>query len=510
MTETTVSELDYLKMTAWQKFCYKFTGFFKRLPLLFLNFFKLTIPAKAKKLWGGIKGCGITIGRAAKYGDWKTRVSFVLFGFSQLARKQWLRGILFLVFELVFILYMSLFGGQYLGLFGSLGLVEAGEYEDPVTGNWVRVAGDNSLLILLYGILTIVFILCFVYAWYKNIKSAYGTQLLVEAKRKLATAKEDLQSLNDEQYHKTLLAVPLAGLTIFTIIPIIFMVFLAFTNYDQYHMPPTKLFTWIGWENFGKVFGDGLAQAENFGYTFARLLLWTVVWAFFATFSNYILGMIVALIINKKGIRFKKLWRTILVMTIAVPQFVSLLLMSQMLGDNGAINKLLEGWGIIQENNPIPFLTDGTLAKVTVIVVNIWIGIPYSMLICTGILMNIPEDLYESAKIDGAGPVKAFFKITLPYMLHVTAPYLITQFIGNLNNFNVIYLLTGGAPLTSDFAGGAGKTDLLITWLYKLVMQKQLYGMASVISILMFIVTAVVSLIVYNRSSAVKNEEDFM
>ena len=474
-----------------------------------MNFFKITIPAKAKKFWQTVKGCGLTVGRAAKYGDWKTRTSFILFGFSQLARKQWLRGVLLLVFELIFILYMVLFGGQYLGLMGSLGKLERGEHLDEY-GNWVYSEGDNSLLILLYGILTIMFIICFVYAWYKSIKSAYGTQLMVEARRKLATAKEDINALNDEQYHKTLLAVPLAGLTIFTIIPIIFMIFLAFTNYDQYHMPPTKLFTWIGWDNFANVFGSGLSQAENFGYTFARLLLWTVIWALFATFSNYILGMIVAIIINKKGIRFKKLWRTILVMTIAVPQFVSLLLMSQMLGDNGAINKLLEGWGLIQPNNPIPFLTDGTLAKVTIIVVNIWIGIPYTMLISTGILMNIPEDLYESAKIDGAGPVKAFFKITLPYMLHVTAPYLITQFIGNLNNFNVIYLLTGGGPVTSEFTGGAGKTDLLITWLYKLVMQKQLYGMAAVISILMFIVTAVVSLMVYNRSSAVKNEEDFM
>ena len=129
---------------------------------------------------------------------------------------------------------------------------------------------------------------------------------------------------------------------------------------------------------------------------------------------------------------------------------------------------------------------------------------------CTGILMNIPEDLFESARMDGAGPVKAFFKITLPYMLHITAPYLITQFIGNLNNFNVIFLLTGGNPIDPDMATGAGETDLLITWLYKLIMQNQKYGVAAVISIFMFIITAVVSLIVYNRSSAVKNEEDFM
>lgn len=494
-------------MTAWQKFCYKFVAFFKRLPLLFVNFFKVTIPNVAKKLGLKFKDMGLTIGRAAKYGDWKTRTSFVLFGFSQLARKQWLRGILFLVFELVFILYMALFGGQYLGLMGTLGKNESYMAEDEY-GYGGMVMGDNSLLILLYGLLTILFICVFAYAWYKNIKSAYLTQEIVEAKQNLATAKQDVASLLDEQYHKTLLGIPLAGLTIFTIIPIIFMVFLAFTNYDLDHMPPTKLFTWIGWKNFSAVFGGHLAQAENFGYTFAKLLLWTVIWAFFATFSNYILGMIVAIIINKKGIRLKKLWRTVLVMTIAVPQFVSLLLMSQMLSDTGAINNLLISWGWISK--PIKFLSDGNIAKVSIILVNIWIGIPYTMLICTGILMNIPEDLYESARIDGAGPVKAFFKITLPYMLHVTAPYLITQFIGNLNNFNVIYLLTGGNPTTLSYAGNAGKTDLLITWLYKLVMERQLYGLASVISILMFIITAVVSLIVYNKSGSVKNEEEFM
>jgi arabinogalactan oligomer/maltooligosaccharide transport system permease protein len=230
-------------------------------------------------------------------------------------------------------------------------------------------------------------------------------------------------------------------------------------------------------------------------------------WAFFATFSNYFLGMIVAIMINKKGIKFKKLWRTILVITIAVPQVVSLLLMSQMLKDEGIINYLLREWGLIE--GFIPFLTEETWARTMVIVVNIWIGIPYTMLICTGLLMNIPADLYESARIDGAGPVKAYMRITLPYMLHVTTPYLISQFIGNINNFNVIFLLTGGNPGTLDYEF-AGKTDLLITWLYKLTFERQNYKLAAVISILTFIVVAVTSLIVYNRSSSVKNEEEFM
>ena len=151
-----------------------------------------------------------------------------------------------------------------------------------------------------------------------------------------------------------------------------------------------------------------------------------------------------------------------------------------------------------------------------VIIINIWIGIPYLMLIATGILMNIPADLYESAKIDGASGWKQFSKITLPYMLFITGPYLLTSFTGNMNNFNVIYLLTGGGPHVnlSNGAGNPGDTDLLITWLFNIT-QKGFgedgaqYYLASVIGILVFIVVAVISLIVYNLLPSVKNEEDF-
>ena len=289
------------------------------------------------------------------------------------------------------------------------------------------------------------------------------------------------------------------------------MVFIAFTNYDKAHMPPSELFQWVGFENFVNVLGGGIsANSKVFAFTFTEVLLWTVVWAFFATFSNYILGMIVAILINKKGVRCKKLWRTILVMTIAIPQFVSLMFMSQLLADQGLLNNLMLKWGWIDK--PIPFLTDGTLARVMIIIINMWIGIPYTMLICTGILMNIPQDLYESARMDGAGTIRAYMKITIPYMLHVTAPYLITQFIGNLNNFNVIFLLSGGNP-PLDMSGvptGAGKTDLLITWLYKLTVTESQYGVASVIGIFTFVIVAVLSLILYNRSKSVKNEEEFM
>ena len=221
----------------------------------------------------------------------------------------------------------------------------------------------------------------------------------------------------------------------------------------------------------------------------------------------------VAMVINKKGIRGKKFWRTCLVMTIAIPQFISLLYVSKMFAANGIVNGLLMKWGWIE--SVLPFWTDKTWARVSVILINIWIGIPHLMLMATGILMNIPADLYESAKVDGAGVWKQYTKITLPYMLFVTGPYLLTSFIGNMNNFNVIFLLTGGGPTNLDAVGvpgTPGHTDLLIIWLFKMTTQANpaaAYNMASVIGIIVFVVVAGISLIVYNVMPSTKNEEDF-
>ena len=232
-------------------------------------------------------------------------------------------------------------------------------------------------------------------------------------------------------------------------------------------------------------------------------------WSFFATFSNYFLGMIVAMLINKKGIKFKKLWRTILVLTIAIPQFISLLYVSKMFSENGIVNGLLQTYFGIEYK----FFGTATSARITVILINIWIGIPYLMLIATGILMNIPEDLYESAKIDGANVWQQYTRITLPYMLFITGPYLLTSFIGNMNNFNVIYLLTGGGPTNSAASGAAGTvgyTDLLVTWLFKITMGAEAYYyMAAVIGVLIFIVIATISVIIYNILPSNKNEEDY-
>lgn len=306
----------------------------------------------------------------------------------------------------------------------------------------------------------------------------------------------------NERFHVTILTIPTILTFVFTIVPLIFMILIAFTNFDKNHQPPGALFTWVGLKNFK----DILFLNKTISNTFFKLLGWTFTWAIAATFLNYVFGMFLAMLINKKGVKLKKMWRTIFIISIAVPQFVSLLLMSKLLHDLGPVNVLLQNMELISE--PIKFLSQGNLAKITVIVVNLWIGVPYSMLITSGILMNIPKDMYESAKLDGASAWVQFIKITLPYMLAVTTPYLITQFIGNINNFNVIFLLTGGGPLSLNYFK-AGETDLLVTWLYKLTLNENNYSLASTIGILIFIISAVLSLVVFRRVTAGDKEGEF-
>ena len=210
----------------------------------------------------------------------------------------------------------------------------------------------------------------------------------------MPTLADDVNSLMNENFHKTLLFLPTLAVVIFTILPLLFMILLAFTNYDRFHMPPGNLFTWVGIENFRAILG--LGGNALLAYTFKNILVWTLIWAFFATITNYVLGMLLAILINRRGIRFKKFFRTVFVMTIAIPQFVSLMFMRNLLSDTGLVNVFLTQMGWI--TSPIHFLTDGTIAKITVIIVNMWVGIPYSMLITTGILMNIPADLYEASR----------------------------------------------------------------------------------------------------------------
>ena len=504
MAKQQLSDLEMLKLTKLQKFGLKIKNFFIGIPTFFKNL--------GIGIWKKIKGLGIGIYNFFKdlvltfiHGDWKTKVSYLILGFGSIARGQILRGILFLLMEVVFIWYMVAVGGYYVGKLNSLGT------KQPIkTSEGLVIPGDSSFKILLYGVLSLFFIVAFIYTWYQNIKQNKINEQILKDKKKLTSSKDDLRSLVDKNFHATLLSLPTIGIIVFTVLPIIFMILVAFTNYDSVHTGSefNALFGWQGFASFKQLFSWSNSKGVNYSATFGEILLWTLIWAFFATFTNYFLGMMVAMLINKKGIKLKKVWRTVLVLSIAIPQFISLLYVSRMFDyQDGFINKIIEFFG----GQHVHFFDDEAspfAARIAVILINIWVGIPYLMLVTTGILMNIPADLYESANIDGATKWQQYTKITLPYMLFVTGPYLLTSFTGNMNNFNIIYLLTGGAPHSQEM-GGAGKTDLLITWLFDLAIKKGNYSLGAVIGIMVFIIVALISLIVYNLIPSTRNEEEF-
>ena len=445
-------------------------------------------------------------------------ISCLVFGFGNIVAGQFIKGLLCLGLEALFFWFM--FGMETGGLFWlkkikTLGDVERIEIWDEWNQCYRYEMGDESVKILLFGVATIIATLAFIFLWQLSVRGGYASLKLRREGKKPLTFWGDIKELFDSNIHKLLMVPPFLGILLFTIVPLVYMIPMAFTNYDKDHI---TLFDWVGFDNFVTLFKSGSALSKQFG----SVLGWTLIWAFFATFLNFFLGTFVAMIINRPTTRLKGMWRTIFSLTIAVPQFVSLLIIRTMFKENGVINTTLNEWGVTQaiydsgifENtmdkaHALPFMDDTAWARVFVIVINLWVGIPYTIMQVTGILQNIPADLYEAAKIDGANVAQQFINITLPYMIFVMTPTIIGSFTGNINNFNVIYLLTGGGPGTGDLMDKAGSTDLLVTWLFKLSQEQSNYKLSAVIGILTFVVLSIVSLVTYRSSGSYKDEEVF-
>ena len=368
---------------------------------------------------------------------------------------------------------------------------------------------DNSFEILLMSMISFIVIAALIAAAMMVVSSNYQLQKIREAGKKTNNFVQDINVYLNEKFYVTLLTLPVLGVVVFTIVPLFILIAVAFTNYDQQHMPPNELFTWVGLNNFFTLFGGG-GMTSTFSYSFAKVLTWTLVWAFFATFTNFFGGILMAMFINDKKTKFPKFWRTLFMVTIAVPQFVTLLLVRNFFSDAGIFNTMMANAGVTdflkaigllgQNMNHIPFLTDQHWAKFMIILINIWVGVPYQMLIATGVLMNIPTDMLEASTIDGASPWQSFIHIKLPYLLSVQGPALVTDFVRNVNNFNVIYLLTQDVYITKDQAlasSSAKEVDLLVTWLFRLTQEQYNYKMAAVIGIMVFIICAVFTLVCF-------------
>lgn len=426
-----------------------------------------------------------------------TILSVLFMGLGQLFNKQFMKGIILLVIEAASLIYFI--PNLVKDLSGLITLGEQGTHFEKVNGMTVTVAGDHSIYLMIDGLITLFLIFIVLVIYIINIRDAYRTAAMIESGQQIFTFKKTIKNMNGKSFPYILLFIPMLGVLFLTILPIIFMVMIAFTNYSMpNHIPPKSLVDWVGFQTF-----LDLLSLSSWSKTFFGVLTWTVIWAILATVTCYFGGLLVALLIEQKGIRFKKLWRTIFILPYAIPQLISLLIMRNLFnGQFGPINEYLAMFGL----GKLPWLTDPTLAKATAIFVNMWVGIPVSMVLILGVLTAIPKDMYEAAEVDGANAYQKFKIVTLPFVLFATAPILITQFAGNINNFNLIFLLTAGEPKNGSYQF-AGSTDLLVTWLYKLTLNQSQYNMASAIGIIIFIIIATLSIVNYRRTKSFKEED---
>ena len=418
----------------------------------------------------------------------RVTASMLVMGMGQLLYKQWGKGLMFLAVQLGYIYYLVTIGARDLFGFFTLGSV--------ASNPWYGIEGDNSVIMLIMGVLawivTILYIVCYI----ANIKDVYATQQRVEGGGTPRRFKEELSELLDAKFYQTVLFLPIVGVCVFNILPVIFMILVAFTNYGGEIVPPV-LVDWVGIENFKKILALG-----EFAPTFFKILGWNTLWALLSTAINYFGGLGLALLLNKKCVKGKVFWRAFPILAYAIPGFITLLGFKFMFSYGGPINYYITELG----DQAIGFLDLDAKwsARIIGLMVNAWISIPSSMLLATGILSNAGQDQYEAATLDGASPFQQFRYITLPFVIFATTPVLISQFIGNFNNFGIFYFLRGGLYIDGYFL--ASDTDLLINWLYNLSIDNNYYAIGAAISLIIFIITSAISLAVYVFSPAYRQE----
>ncbi len=430
-----------------------------------------------------------------KSAKWKAGVaSALIWGSGQLWNRQYIKAAFF------FLCQIGLIAALPAMAHGLWGLFTLGETEMIIEGSNVT-PGDNSIILMILGIVWAIITLVFICIYISNICDAVKDRGILESGQKLLRAKEWIYNFKDKSFPYAMLVPAIVLIALFVVVPILFGFLIAFTNYSAPdYLPPRSLVDWVGFRNFADMF-----KLPMWNDTFWGVLGWTLIWSVISTLSCYFGGLGMAILVNNRRVKCKKFWRTIFILPWAIPGMISLLIFRNMFnGQFGPINTFLRSAGIISQN--IPWLSDATLAKIVVFVVNFWLGFPYFMTMMSGVMTSISTDVLEASRIDGATPRQEFRHITLPLVLYSTAPLLIMSFATNFNNFNVIYFLTNGNPINPEYKF-AGSTDILITWIYKLTNDNRQFQMAAVMSILVFVVIATISTWNFLRTKSFKEED---
>ncbi len=423
--------------------------------------------------------------------------------------KQYLRGAVYALLELIMLFFTVFESGTFIPNFRGpivkslVGLITLG---DPKPDLPVKLR-DHSIFMLVTGLIVLIVVVLYVAVYVFNIKDAKASAIQIVEKKRFPTYAETRNHIQEAAFPYIGLTPVVVLLAFFTVVPLLFSALVAFTNYSSPdHIPPNNLVDWVGFENFRTMF---TASANNSWFSaFGRVAAWTVIWAFASTLTCYAVGMLFAVVLVDYRIKIAKVFRTIFILPYAIPTMLSLFIWQNLLnGTFGPINRTLIELGLI--SNPIPWLSDPNMARITLILVNIWIGFPYSMILVTSNMTAIPSQLYEAAIIDGANKWNQFKSITLPLVLFQTMPLLIMQFAGNINNFGAVFFLTAGDPRVSDtITTQAGATDLMISWIYKLTMNTpNMYNLASVLSILVFIVLVPFAVYNFTQTKSFKDGE---
>src|SRR5699024_10828850 len=412
----------------------------------------------------------------------KAAIMSIFPGIGQLYNKQYLKGLLFLFLFLIYIFtFKDLFN---MGLWG---IVTLG----------TELPRDNSIFLLAEGLIAIIVLCIGLFFYYLNIRDVYKVGEVRERKQKPNSLKESYHAVIEAGY-PYLLSAPGLLLLIFSVVfPLMFSIALAFTNYDLYHSAPANLADWVGLGTFKKIF-----TVDIWRKTFFDVLGCSVIWTLVASTLHVALGVFLAILVLYKDVRFKKVFRTILVLPSDVPGFVTILVFSGLFIDSfGAVNNVILDFLNI---SPIPWFNDPTWSKIALLIMQGWLGFPYIFIVTTGTLQSIPEDLYEAATIDGASALQKLKNITLPLILYSMAPIIITQYTFNFNNFNIIYLFNSGGPAVPGST--AGGTDILVSWIYKLTMQNRPYALAAALTILLSIFVVGIALWQFKRTNSFKEE----
>ncbi|MDF2700678.1 MAG: hypothetical protein K0Q49_2241, partial [Haloplasmataceae bacterium] len=395
----------------------------------------------------------------------------------------------------------------------------------------VPFIGHQSVFLLLKGIISTIFLLYFLVIMAWSMSDAYKTSKLTKTGHKVPSQTKYFKEAYEHSFEYIVLFPAILVISLVSIMPIIYGMMVAFTNYTAKN---PHIIDWVGFDNFKNIikFAD---SDVPFGKVFPRVFGWTFVWAIFSTATVFFAGFFQAVILNNSRVVFRKLWRTFLILPWAVPALISQMIFKLMFNEKGIVNEFLKKigayakfneWGLLGRESSsihgfwetITFLgnsdiqwffnpVNSTFVRATIIIINIWLGFPFFMALMTGVMTSIDKTLYEAADIDGATSKSKFKYITFPLVMASTAPLLLMTFSGNFNNFGVIYFITEGGFGAGDFQNAfAGQTDILISWMYRLTVDKKLYNMASVFSIIIFLIIGSLSAWNFTRMKAFKED----